>query len=139
MAREAIRKSEERYRTLFHTTTEGFAVHEIITDAKGRPCDYRFLDVNPAFERLTGLKRKNLLGRRVLEVLPQKESHWVENHGRVAVTGKPMHLENYSADLGRWYEVFAYRSAPERFPVVFSDITARKQMEEELRRSHNEA
>ena len=135
VAEEALRNSEERYRTLFNTMTEGFALHEIVTDAQGQACDYRFLDINPAFERLTGLKREDLVGKRVLEVLPGTESYWIENYGHVVLTGEPLHMENYSADLGRWYAVFAYRSAPGRFAVIFSDITARKQAEEALRES----
>jgi PAS domain S-box-containing protein len=135
LAQEALRNSEERYRTLFDTMTEGFALHEIVTDAKGQACDYRFLDINPAFERLTGLKREDLVGKRVLEVLPRTESYWIENYGHVVLTGEPLHMENYSAELGRWYAVFAYRSAPGRFAVIFSDITARKRAEQALRES----
>jgi len=138
LAEEALRKSEERYRTLFDTMTEGFALHEIIVDFEGRPCDYRFLDVNPAFERLTGLKREDLIGRRVLEVLRGTESHWIENYGRVALTGEPLHMENYSAALEHWYEVFAYRTAPGKFAVIFSDITERKRIQDELRKSRDE-
>ena len=134
-AREAVRASEERYRMLFETMVEGFALHEIITDEHGQPCDYRFLEVNPAFERLTGLKRADLIGKRVREVLPGTESHWVENYGKVAIMGEPLHMENYSAALKRWYEVFAYRTAPGHFAAVFADITERKRAEESLRES----
>ena len=133
-AEEALRKSEVRYRTLFDSMTEGFALHEILTDERGRPSDYRFLDVNPAFARLTGLKRADLLGKRVLEVLPGTETHWIENYGKVALTGEPMHFENFSAALKRWYEVFAYRPGPGQFAVVFTDITVRKEAEETLQR-----
>ncbi|MFZ7126732.1 MAG: PAS domain S-box protein [Desulfobacterales bacterium] len=129
----ALHKSEQRYRTLFETMTEGFALHETILDEAGRPCDYRFLDVNPAFERLTGLKHPDLIGKRVLDVMPDTEPYWVEGFGRVALTGEPLHFENFSSELGRWYEVFAYRTAPGQFAVVFSDITDRKQAENDLR------
>ena len=133
--RNAKRTSEERYRMLFETMTEGFALHEIITDEEGRPCDYRFLDVNPAFERLTGLNRVDLIGKCVREVMPGNESHWIENYGKVALTGEPLHMEKYSAVLERWYKVYAYRPEQGRFAVVFSDITQRKQAEEALRES----
>lgn len=116
---------EERFRKLFHAMTEGFAVHELITDKKGSPCDYRFIDVNPAFERLTGLKRDDIVGCRVTEVLPDLEADWVEVYGKVVLTGEPVHFERQAAALGRWYDVFAYRFAPGQFAVMFTDITAR--------------
>jgi len=137
-AEEALRQSEERYRTLFEAMTEGFALHEIICDERGQPCDYRFLEINSAFERLTGLKRATLLGRRVREALPGTEAHWIENYGKVALTGEPVHFENFSAALDRWYEVFAYRPAAGRFAVLFTDITARKRTGEALRKAHDE-
>jgi PAS domain S-box-containing protein len=132
-AEQKLRESEARYRLLFEAMTEGFAVHEIICDDQGRPCDYRFLDVNPAFERLTGLKRADLLSRCVRDVLPGTEAHWIENYGKVALTGEPVHFENFSASLGRWYEVFAYRPVVNQFAVLFTDITERKRAEDALR------
>lgn len=124
-----LQESKERYHSLFSNMTEGFAHHEIITDADGRPCDYRFLEVNPAFEQLTGIKRDDLIGRRVLEVLPDTETHWIETYGQVALTGRSTHFENYSLQLDSWYEVFAYQPAPRQFAAVFTDITKRKQAE----------
>ena len=132
-AEQSLRKSEQRYRALFENMTEGFALHEILTDSHGSPRDYRFLDVNPSFERLTGLKRANLVGKRVLEVLPENEPVWIERYGKVALTGEPAHFENFSTPLNRWYEVFAYRPAPLQFAVIFTDITQRKQLEQAQR------
>ena len=132
----ALRASEERYRDLFDSMVEGFAVHEIITDNRGRPVDYRFLDINPAFERLTGLKRGEVVGRRVLEVLPAAEPFWIARYGHVALTGEPARFESFTAALSRWYEVFAFRPAPGKFAVLFSDITARKQAEQLLREAN---
>ncbi len=136
IAEDALRDSEERYRSLFNNMTEGFALHEIVTDETGRPCDYRFLDVNPAFERLTGLRRPDIMGRRVLEVLQNLEPYWIETFGRVTLTGEPITFERYyPAPLNRWYEVHAFRPAPRQFAVVFIDITWRKRTEEALSES----
>ena len=118
---------------------EGFGLHEMIFDDEGRPCDYRFLDVNPAFEQLTGLKRKDILGRTVFEVLPGNEPLWIETFGRVVQTGEPAHVEQYSTPLGRWYEVFAYRPAENQFACVFLDVSVHAQAEERARKEHREA
>ena len=134
-AQNKLRNSEQRYRSLFEAMSEGFALHEIICDAEGTPCDYRFLEVNPAFERLTGLKRRDLVGKRVKEILPGTEAHWIDSFGKVALTGEPLHMEGYSTDLGRWYDVIAYRTEPGHFAVVFTDSTERKRFEETLRLS----
>jgi PAS domain S-box-containing protein len=131
-AEGALRESEHRYRSLFSGMTEGFALHEIICDEKGEPCDYRFLDVNPAFERLTGLKRADVIGKTHNEVLPNNDPVWVKAYGAVALTGEPTQFDNYSPALGRHYEVFAYRPAERQFAVVFMDITERKRAEEVL-------
>jgi PAS domain S-box-containing protein len=132
----ALRESEARYHTLFRTMDEGFALHEILCDGGGRPYDYRFLEVNPAFERQTGLKPAALVGRTVREVLPGIEPIWIERYGRVALTGQPEQFEAWSEPLGRWYDVRAYQTTPGRFAVVFTDITERKQAEEQLREAH---
>jgi PAS domain S-box-containing protein len=134
-AQDRLRESEERYRALFNAMTEGFALHEIVTDDAGAPVDYRFLDVNPAFERLTGLKRADVLGRCVREVLPTIESVWIETYGAVALTGEPARLESFAAPLNRWYEVVAYQPAPRQFAAILADVTARKQAEAALRDS----
>ncbi len=131
-AEEALHESERRYRSLFNGMTEGFALHEIICDEKDEPYDYRFLDINPAFERLTGLKKEDVIGKTHNEILPGDDPRWVKEYGDVAITGKPTHFENYSPALRKHYEVFAYRPAPRQFAVVFMDITERKRHEEKI-------
>ena len=133
-AEDSLRRSEEHFRTLFNGMTEGFALHEIVTDENGEPCDYRFIEVNPAFERLTGLKRDDIVGRSMWEVLPNNEQCWVETYGKVALTGEPIHFEDYSTPLNKWFEVFSYRPAPRQFAVIFMDVTGRKLAEADIRR-----
>ena len=134
-AEQAMRESESRYRSLFTTMSEGFALHEMILDADGRPCDYRFLEVNPAFERATGLKAADIVGHALSEVLPNTESVWLQRYGRVVLTGEPDHFEEYHQQTGRWYEVFASRTAAREFAVVFLNVTERKRAEAALRES----
>jgi PAS domain-containing protein len=91
-AEKAVKESEEKYRSLFDNMSEGFGLHEIILDADGKPCDYRFLEINDAFERLTGLSRDKILGRTVKDVMPDIEPHWFETYGRVALRSGLRHI-----------------------------------------------
>jgi two-component system CheB/CheR fusion protein len=133
-AEKALRESEERYRSLFTGMSEGFAVHEILRDPSGAPCDYRFLEINPSFERLTGLKREEVVGRLMSEVLPNEDPYWLEVYGEVAITGHSVHFEHYASILKRHYEVHAYSPTPGQFATLFLDVTRRKLAEEERRR-----
>ena len=130
---EALRQSEERYRTLFNSLTEGFAIHEVVCDDDGVPRDSRFLDINPAFEVLTGLTRDAVVGRLASEVFRDDDRHWVHTCGAVAVTGETAQFDHFSRTLGRHFRMVAFRPAPRRFAVLFHDITERRQLEETLR------
>jgi PAS domain S-box-containing protein len=123
---DALQKSEHKFRLLFESMTSGFSLHEIIRDKTGKPCDYRFLKVNPAFEALTGLKADDVVGRTVFQVFPDTEPEWVERFGKVATTGEPVTFEHYSHGLNRYYQISAYRPEPEHFAVFRRDITERK-------------
>ncbi len=133
-ASEAVHESEARYRDLFETLIEGFCTIEMIFDANGKPVDYRFLEVNPAFEERTGLR--DAQGKLMRDLAPDLEAHWFEIYGKVAVTGEPVHFENEAKALGRWYEVRAWRvggTQSRKVGIVFNDITARKQADARLR------
>lgn len=138
-AEEALRESEERYRTLFDTMLEGFCIVEVIFDADDRPVDYRFLEINPAFEAQTGLK--DARGRLMRELAPDHEAHWFEIYGQVALTGQPARFVNEAQALGRWYDVSAYRvGEPEsrRVAIFFNDISKRMRALEALRQSESQ-
>jgi PAS domain S-box-containing protein len=134
----AHRQAERDYQTIFREMLDGFALHEILCDSEGRPVDYRFLAVNPAFERMTGLTAAAVVGRTVREVLPQTEAHWIETYGRVALTGEPAFFENFHAGLGKHFLVTAFRPAPRQFACIFADITDRKRAETALLESQTE-
>lgn len=126
-------KSEQRYAMLFARMIDGFALHEVVRDAEGRAMDYRFLEVNPAFERLTGLSAAQVVGRTQKEVLPEEDPRWLETYARVAETGESITFERYSRELERHYEVNAFSPAPGRFACLFLDVTARHRAEAQLR------
>ena len=128
------RRAERNYQTLFKEMLDGFALHEIINDEDGRPVDYRFLAINPAFERMTGLKSADTVGRRVLELMPGTEQYWIETYGRVANTGEPAFFENFSAELNKHFEVTAFRPLPGQFACIFTDITVQKLAEAEKKK-----
>ena len=131
-AEDLLRVSEEKYRTLFDSIDEGFCIIEMLFDDSGKPIDYRFLEINPSFERQTGLV--NVQGKRMRELAPKHEEHWFEIYGRVALTGESTRFENRAEQLGRWFDVYAFRwgePADRLVAVLFKDITDRKQVERE--------
>ena len=134
----ALQKSETQYRLLFSQMTSGVALHEIILDEQGKPCDYRFLAVNPAFESLTGLREQDILHKTVLEVMPGTEAFWIERYGEVALTGNPMRFEEFSAQLGKYYRIVAYAPQPGQFATIITDVTQRKHAEQTLQSHHEE-
>lgn len=136
--REMHKATEGRYRQLFSSMSEGFALHEIICNEQGEPVDYRFLDVNPAFERLTGLRAETTIGKRVTELLPGIERTWIERYGKVALTGEPARFRQYAEPLNRWFEVFAYRPAPGEFGAMFMDVTEAQEAQTRLRETAEE-
>lgn len=127
--------SESKFRNLVNQMQLGLALHEIILDEKGEPIDYRFLDVNSSYERITGIKRENVLNRTVLEVLPGTEKIWIEKYGKVALSGIPESFESFAKELNMYFSVVAYQPEPNQFAVIVEDITDRKMMELEIRNS----
>ncbi|HET6466557.1 MAG TPA: ATP-binding protein [Nitrospiria bacterium] len=129
-AEETLRRSEEKYRTLFDSVDVGVCTIEVLFDGNDKPVDYRFLEINPSFEKQTGIQ--NARGRRMREIAPLHEEHWFEIYGKIALTGVPARFENQAAQLHRWYDVYAFRiGEPQERKVAihFNDITERKQAE----------
>ena len=135
-AEAALRASEEKYRALFKQMDEAYTVVEVLADAAGRWVDLRFLEVNPAFMRHTGML--NPVGRTATEMLGTPNPRWAEYHGRVADTGVSIRVEEAEDTLGRVFDLNIFRlggAGSRRVAVLFTDITARKQAEANLRAS----
>ena len=135
-AEEALRSSEERYRSLFNSIDEGFCVIEMIYNSSGKPADFRFLEVTPSFERQTGFT--NAVGKRVSRVAPKLEARWFETYGKVADTGKPVRFVDEAKAQKKWYDVYAFRvggPGSRKVAILFRDITGRKRTEAALQAS----
>jgi PAS domain S-box-containing protein len=126
-------RAEEQFTQMFNSMLDGYALHEIIVDEDGDPVDYRFLRVNPSFEKMTGLSGHDVVGKTILEIMPGTERFWIERYGTVALTGEPTTFEAYSREVGRHFMVSAHSPAPGQFACSFTDITDRLAIEDELR------
>ena len=132
-AAQALEASEAKYRALFENIDTGFCVFEMIWDEQGRAVDYRYLEVNSAFEQQSGMR--NAAGKRVRELVPELETYWFEIFGRVALTGNPTRFVEASGVMGRWFDLYAFALGKgPRSPValLFTDITERRRAEEAL-------
>lgn len=131
---EELRKSEEKFRLLFNKMLDGFALHEFIFDANGKPYDYKYIEINEAFEKMTGLESKNTIGKSVRQLLPNIENHWIENYAKVAFEGIPMRFEDYSSDLNKYYDVLAYSPEKGKFAVIIKDVSSEKTRDMQIRK-----
>lgn len=129
-----INSLETRYSQMFNEMNEGYALHEIIVDNEGKPCDYRFLDANKAFFSMTNFNA-SALGKTVKEIMPEVEQYWIENYGKIALQGVSMHFENYSKPLNKWFSVSAFSPSKGQFATIFTDVTINKMTEKALMRS----
>ncbi len=133
----ALSASEARYRALFEGMDSGFALHEILVDEAGRPYDYRFLEVNPAFVKQIGLEAGEIVGKSARAVFPNLEPEWIQSYGEVALSGQALQFERYTQALDRTFHVVAYCPQPGQFAALFTDITQIKEAERALRASED--
>ncbi|HVG14655.1 MAG TPA: PAS domain-containing protein, partial [Chitinophagaceae bacterium] len=130
-AEQSLRKSEEKYRTLFNSIDEGFSTVEVLFDEKGKANDYIFLEMNPAHEALTGIPLSSI-GKRGRDVLHLEDSLF-EILEKIVLTGEPVRYELHMSALGKWYDIYTTRVGDTGSRVVatiFNNITERKNEEQ---------
>ncbi|MFX0022517.1 MAG: PAS domain S-box protein [Candidatus Hermodarchaeota archaeon] len=138
LTEQKVKESEEKYRSLFENMNAAFAYHEVIVDDKNKPIDYKYIEVNPKFEELTGIKKEDLIGRTVTEAIPGTENDpadWIGRFGQVGLTGVPLTVEEYSEAIQKWFKVSGYSPKKGYFAVTFNDITDIKIAEQKLKES----
>lgn len=117
---------EEFYRQAIQNSPIGYAYHKIICDSKGKPCDYEYIEVNNAFEKHTGLRTEEIVGKKISEILPEileSEFNWIDIYGNIALNGGEEEYEQYSEALGKWYRIQVYSPEKYYFITNFIDIT----------------
>lgn len=134
---EELRESEARFRSLYETMNEGLANHDIVF-ADGKAVDYVITAVNPAFEKITGLARQLAVGSKATGLYRTADPPYLDIYGRVALIGVPEHFETYFPPLEKYFAISVFSPGKGKFATIFTDITQRKQAEEELRAANEE-
>lgn len=132
---EAALRAEDKYHNLFSSMSEGFIVCELIYNVQHEPIDWKWLEVNPAFERHIYLKKESIIGRRRTEVFPVMDEDLLRKYAGVVETQKPVEFEEYSKASGGWLYIRALPFGKNQFAVLFENIDKRKKAEEALRES----
>lgn len=128
-------ESQQSLKKIYSTMNQGLALHEMIFDKEGNAIDYRFINVNPKFEELTGMKREDIIGKTVLEVMPNTEKYWIEAYAKVVQDGKTIIYENFSKELNRYYKVSAYRVEKNNFATLIEDISEKKLFDQKIKKA----
>ncbi len=136
-AEEELKASEEKFRSLFSSMSEGFALHEVIFDAHRNPVDYMILEVNQAFEKMVGIELKKAKGYLATVVYGVPTAPYLEIYAEVAATGKPQSFRSFFSPFNKYYDILVYSPYKDFFATVFSDITEQQKAEESL--MNNEA
>lgn len=124
------------YKSIIENSPVGYAFHKVILDTDNIPCDYEFIEVNAAFEKFTGLKRENIVGKNVTEVIPSiklGEFDWIKFYGDISINGNSVELDQYSEGLKSWYKIKVYSPQKHYFITHFIDITTEKENNDEYR------
>lgn len=134
-AKEKAEESEAKLNALFTAMSEMVVLHELVFDENGAPVNYRIIDCNDAFTRITGITRKNAIDRLSTEVYGVEPPPFLKEYSEVALTGEPCNYETYFQPMDKHFSISVISPKKNQFATVTADITNRKRMEETLRES----
>ena len=135
---EKIRFNENRLRLLYESLSEGVSLHEIITDSKNNPIDFRYININSSFEKIIGFKSEEIIGKTALEIMPNIKQDWIQEVGQVALTGIPKKFNYYEERQGKHLQFSVYSPQKNFFAILFTDITELILKEKELTEKYEE-
>ncbi len=136
--RRALKESRDKHLFIFNNMLNGLSYYRIITDSSGKPVDYEYLDVNPAYKKMMGLESADLIGRRITEIFPDIRNcgfNWIENFGKVALDGETLKVDKFFEPLGKWFSVHSFCMGNGCFATIFQDITESVISGERLKKS----
>jgi PAS domain S-box-containing protein len=136
-AKELLQDSEEKFKLMFNQMVSASALFEVILNKRGKPVDYRYIEVNPAFERNTGKNNDQVIGKTLLEAFPETEPYWLQAFEKVALSGNPIEIENYHIGLDRYFHVSVFVPKDGQVAVTFIDISDRIRIEKALQKAHD--
>ncbi|NLG35783.1 MAG: PAS domain-containing protein [Lentisphaerae bacterium] len=127
---EKAQQLSDKLKALFTSMAELVALHELVRDETGKAVDYRITDCNQAYERATGTRREDIVGKRASELLAANEPPHLKDYARVAAGAPPMAFETYDVRLDRYFHISVASPGPDEFVTVATDITNRKRAEQ---------
>jgi|GEM_PF-2803593 len=130
---EKIQLSERKYRQLFENMTAGFALNEMIYDENGKPCDYKLLELNPAYEKMLEISADEAVGKRIKTIRPETKQHCIDVYENVAKNGEPLAFQSYARNVDKYYDIWAFSPQLNQFALIVSDVTERVKSGEELK------
>jgi len=131
-AERAVRETDKRYRMLFDTMVSGFVLCDVVFDAHGRPEDLVYIEVNPAYEQMSGRKKEEYIGKTMRRDFPYMEEYLFDAYKKAAQTGKEVVIERYSPRVDSYFSILAFIPEKGRFAFITTDITQRKRMEDAI-------
>ncbi|MGZ4857512.1 MAG: PAS domain-containing sensor histidine kinase, partial [Methanobacteriaceae archaeon] len=134
---EALKESEEEFKSLYSSIIEGVAIHEILYDSSNNAIDYTINDINPAYEDITGLKRSEVIGKKASELYGTGKPPYMDIYSRVAESGEPEHFKTYFEPMDKHFRIAVTSPDKGKFATFFEDITVRKQAEKALKKAHD--